>query len=111
MTSFPPELLALQAVTGVALGSVYVLLAIGLSLIFGMLNVVNFAHGGFFMLGAYLGVFLFGLTGNFWVSLIVVPVAIGALGLVVERVLVRPLYGRGIDYPLLLTFGLSYVYI
>jgi branched-chain amino acid transport system permease protein len=108
---FSYDLIALQLVTGVALGAIYVLLAIGLSLIFGLLNVVNFAHGAFFMVGAYCGVFLFGLTGNFWVSLVITPLMVGGLGLIVERFLVRPLYGRGIDYPLLLTFGLSYVMI
>jgi branched-chain amino acid transport system permease protein len=109
--SFSYDLILLQLVTGVALGAIYVLLAIGLSLIFGLLNVVNFAHGAFFMVGAYVGVFLFGLTGNFWVSLVITPLMVGGLGLLVERFLVRPLYGRGIDYPLLLTFGLSYVMI
>ncbi len=103
------NLLLLQAFTGFALGAIYVLLAVGLSLIFGLLTVVNFAHGAFFAVGAYVGVFIFGLTGNFWLALVGVPLAVGLLGLVVERVLVRPLYGRGIDYPLLLTFGLSYV--
>ncbi len=111
MSGIGLELLALQLVTGVALGAIYVLLALGLSLIFGLLNVVNFAHGAFFMVGAYVGVFLFGLTGNFWVSLVLTPLGVGAIGLAVERVLLRPLYGRGIDYPLLLTFGLSYVFI
>ena len=105
------ELFALQILTGIALGAVYALLAIGLSLIFGMLTVVNFAHGAFFMVGAFLGVYAMGLTGNFWFSLVLVPLATGALGLLCERYLVRPLYGRGIDYPLLLTFGLSYVLI
>jgi branched-chain amino acid transport system permease protein len=105
------DLLALQLVTGIALGSVYALLAIGLSLIFGMLTVVNFAHGAFFMVGAYLGVYFLGLTGSFWFSLLIVPVVVGALGVVLERFLVRPLYGRGIDYPLLLTFGFGYVLI
>lgn len=105
------DLLLLQIVTGVALGSIFVLLAIGLSLIFGMLTVVNFAHGAFFMVGAFLGVYFLGVTGNFWFSLLLVPLATGAIGLVCERFLVRPLYGRGIDYPLLLTFGLSYVLI
>lgn len=97
--------------TGIALGAVYALLAIGLSLIFGMLTVVNFAHGAFFMVGAFLGVYFLGVTENFWFSLLLVPLATGAIGLVCERFLVRPLYGRGIDYPLLLTFGLSYVLI
>ncbi len=105
------NLFLLQIVTGIALGSVFVLLAAGLSLIFGMLTVVNFAHGAFFMVGAYVGVFFLGLTGNFWFSLVLVPLVVGCIGLVVERFLVRPLYGRGIDYPLLLTFGLSYVLI
>ncbi|PIK73222.1 branched-chain amino acid ABC transporter permease [Methylobacterium frigidaeris] len=103
--------MALQVVTGVALGAIYVLVGIGLSLIFGLMNVVNFAHGAFFMMGAYVGVFLYGYTGSFWLSLVAAPLAMGLLGLAVERVLVRPLYGRGIDDPLLLTFGLSYVMI
>jgi branched-chain amino acid transport system permease protein len=105
------DLLLLQIVTGVALGAVYVLFALGLSLIFGMLTVVNFAHGAFFMVGAYFGVWLFAQTGNFWVCLVLVPLGVGGVGLVVERFLVRPLYGRGIDYPLLLTFGLSIMFV
>ena len=105
------QLVLVQLATGVALGAVYALLALGLSLIFGMLNVVNFAHGAFYMVGAFMGVYFLGLTGNFWLSLVLTPLAVGAIGLVTERFLVRPLYGRGIDYPLLLTFGLSYVLI
>ena len=101
----------MQLLTGVALGSIYDLLALGLCLIFGMLGVVNFAHGAFFMVGAFLGVYFLGLTGNFFFSLLLVPIVTGAIGLVTERFLIRPLYGRGIDYPLLLTFGLSYVLI
>ena len=108
---FPIELLALQLFTGIALGSVFVLLAVGLSLIFGLLTVVNFAHGAFYMLGAYAGVFFMGYFGNFWLTLAVVPLAVGAVGVAVERWLVRPLYGRGIDYPLMLTFGLAYVLV
>ncbi|MGU3476138.1 branched-chain amino acid ABC transporter permease [Methylobacterium sp. D48H] len=108
---FPLDLLALQLVTGIALGAIYVLVGIGLSLIFGLMNVVNFAHGAFFMVGAYVGVFLYGYTGSFWLSLVAAPLAMGLLGLAVERALVRPLYGRGIDDPLLLTFGLSYVMV
>ncbi|PHM19259.1 MAG: branched-chain amino acid ABC transporter permease [Curvibacter sp. PD_MW3] len=111
MFDISPQLFALQLMTGIALGAIYALLAIGLSLIFGMLTVVNFAHGAFFMVGAFLGVYFLGITGNFWFCLLLVPLATGAIGLVCERFLVRPLYGRGIDYPLLLTFGLSYVLI
>ena len=111
MSEITPSLLMLQLVTGIALGAVYALLAVGLSLIFGMLTVVNFAHGAFFMVGAFLGVYFLGLTGSFWLSLVIAPLVVGVIGLVSERFLVRPLYGRGIDYPLLLTFGLSYVLI
>ena len=111
MAEITPQLLMLQLLTGLALGAVYALLAIGLSLIFGMLTVVNFAHGAFFMVGAFLGVYFLTVTGSFWFSLVLTPIAVGAIGLLCERFLVRPLYGRGIDYPLLLTFGLSYVLI
>jgi branched-chain amino acid transport system permease protein len=106
-----PQLLGLQLVTGVALGAIYALLAVGLSLIFGMLTVVNFAHGAFFMVGAFLGIYFQTLTGSFALSLVITPLVVGSVGMLAERFLVRPLYGRGIDYPLLLTFGLSYVLI
>ena len=111
MAGLTLELLGMQLLTGIALGSIYALLALGLCLIFGMLGVVNFAHGAFFMVGAFLGVYFLGLTGNFLFSILLVPIVTGSIGLVTERFLIRPLYGRGIDYPLLLTFGLSYVLI
>lgn len=111
MSGLSFDLIALQLFTGLALGAIYVLFAIGLSLIFGMLTVVNFAHGAFYMVGAYVGLFLLSLGGNFWLCLVAVPLIVGTIGLVVERFLIRPLYGRGIDYPLLLTFGLSYVMV
>jgi branched-chain amino acid transport system permease protein len=111
MAGLTLNLIAIQLFTGLALGAIYVLFAIGLSLIFGMLTVVNFAHGAFYMVGAYAGLFLVSIGGNFWICLFAVPLIVGTLGLVVERFLIRPLYGRGIDYPLLLTFGLSYVMV
>src|ERR687892_618753 len=103
--------LAAQLFTGLVLGMILVLLAVGLSLIFGLMTVVNFAHGSLYMLGAYFGFFLLGFTKSFWLSLVVAPLMVAAVGLVVERVLVRPLYGRHIDDPLLLTFGLSLVIV
>ena len=103
--------LAAQIFTGLVLGMIFVLLAIGLSLIFGLMTVVNFSHGAFYMLGAYFGFFLLGLTKNFWVSLVIAPILVGIFGFVVERVLIRPLYGRSPDDPLLLTFGLSLVLV
>lgn len=108
-----PELSTLlaQVFTGLVLGMIYVLLAIGLSLIFGLMTVVNFAHGALYMLGAYFGVLLLSHTKSFWVALIVAPLMVGALGLLIERFLIRRLYGRSPDDPLLLTFGLSLILI
>ena len=111
MDGITPQLLALQVFTGLALGAIYVLLAVGLSLIFGMLTVVNFAHGAFFMLGAYVGLFAAEKTGSFWAALVIAPLAVAGVGMLCERWLIRPLYGRGIDYPLLLTFGLAYMMV
>ena len=108
-----PELSTLlaQVFTGLVLGMIYVLLAIGLSLIFGLMTVLNFAHGALFMLGAYFGVFLLTYTKSFWIALIVAPLMVGALGLLMERFLIRRLYGRSPDDPLLLTFGLSLILV
>ena len=103
--------LAAQVFTGLVLGGIFVLLAIGLSLIFGLMTVVNFSHGALYMLGAYFGYVLLTKSGSFTVALIVAPLLVGALGLLMERFLVRPLYGRSPDDPLLLTFGLSLVIV
>ncbi|HEX5866071.1 MAG TPA: branched-chain amino acid ABC transporter permease, partial [Beijerinckiaceae bacterium] len=78
------DLFLLQLFTGLALGSIFVLVALGISLIFGLLTIVNFAHGQFFMLGAYVGAFALGVTGNFWLALIAVPLSVGALGMLSE---------------------------
>jgi branched-chain amino acid transport system permease protein len=106
-----PAALAAQLFTGLVLGGILVLLAIGLSLIFGLMTVVNFAHGSLYMLGAYVGFFVLGYTKSFWAALVIAPLVVGVFGLLIERVLIRPLYGRGPDDPLLLTFGLSLVLV
>lgn len=111
LASLDLELIAMQLFSGVALGAVFVMLALGLSIIFGMLGIVNFAHGNFFMVGAYAGVFVMERTGSFWAALLVGPLMVGALGLLIERFLIRPLAGRSPDDPLLLTFGLGYVLV
>jgi branched-chain amino acid transport system permease protein len=103
--------LAAQVFTGLVLGMIFVLLAIGLSLIFGLMTVVNFSHGALYMLGAYVGFTLLRLTGSFAAALVLAPLLVGILGLLVERFLIRRLYGRGPDDPLLLTFGLSLVVV
>ena len=108
---FDLELIAMQLFSGVALGAVFVMLALGLSIIFGMLGIVNFAHGNVFMVGAYAGVFVMERTGSFWAALLFGPLMVGALGLPIERFLIRPLAGRSPDDPLLLTFGLGYVLV
>jgi len=105
------DVLAAQVFTGLVLGGIFVLLAIGLSLIFGLMTVVNFSHGALYMLGAYFGYVLLTHTGSFTVALVLAPLLVGGLGLAVERVLIRPLYGRSPDDPLLLTFGLSLVVV
>ncbi len=103
--------LAAQVFTGLVLGMIFVLLAIGLSLIFGLMTVVNFAHGSLYMLGAYFGFLLLGLTKSFWLALVIAPLMVGTLGLLIERFLIRRLYGRSPDDPLLLTFGLSLILV
>jgi branched-chain amino acid transport system permease protein len=103
--------LAAQVFTGLVLGGIFVLLAVGLSLIFGLMTVVNFSHGALYMLGAYFGVVLLTHTGSFLAALVLAPLLVGVLGLAIERFLIRPLYGRGPDDPLLLTFGLSLVIV
>jgi len=111
MLDIPLSVLAAQVFTGLVLGMIFVLLAIGLSLIFGLMTVVNFAHGSFYMLGAYFGFFLLGFTKSFWAALFLAPLMVGCLGLLIERFLIRRLYGRHPDDPLLLTFGLSLILI
>jgi branched-chain amino acid transport system permease protein len=101
----------LQFLNGLAGASSLFLVAAGLSLIFGVSRIVNFAHGSLYMLGAYFGVFVYGVTKNFWLSLIIAPLMVGTVGLLIERFLIRRLYGRSPDDPLLLTFGLSLIIV
>jgi branched-chain amino acid transport system permease protein len=102
------QLILFNVFNGLIVGAFYALMALGLSLILNLSGVINFAHGGFLALGAYIAYTLMPYTG-FWGALLVAPVLTAALGLVVERLLIRPLYGRDPLYSLLLTFGLAYV--
>jgi branched-subunit amino acid ABC-type transport system permease component len=95
---------------GLTIGSALILVASSLSLIFGILGVINFAHGSMCMLGAYVGLSLVNWTGNFWLALIISPLIVGALGLAIEGYLVKPLYGQDPVLQLLLTFGLAMVF-
>ena len=105
------RMILLQLFIGLSLGSIYVLMASGLSLIFGLMRVVNFGHGSFYMVGAYMLTFVMGLGGNLWIGLVVAPVAIGLLGMLIERCALRPLYGTAEINPLILTLGLNYVLV
>src|SRR5947209_15872403 len=96
------QLILFNVSNGLIVGVFYALMALGLSLIMNLSGVINFAHGAFLALGAYLAYSLMPYIG-FWAALIVSPILTGALGLLVERLLVRPLYGKDTLYSLLLT--------
>jgi branched-subunit amino acid ABC-type transport system permease component len=98
-----------QLLHGLVFGAALGLLALGLTVIFGLLGVMNFAHGELFMMGAYAGVAVIGLTGSFWVALLAAPVIVGIVGAVTEAATLRPLYRREPLYGLILTFGLALV--
>src|SRR3979411_2103846 len=99
------QLLLFNIFNGLIVGAFYALMALGLSLILNLSGVINFAHGGFLAIGAYIAYTLIPYIG-FWGALLVAPFLTAALGLVVERVLIRRVYGRDPLYRLLLTFGL-----
>ena len=99
-----------QLLLGLVNGSFYAMLSLGLAVIFGLLGIVNFAHGALYMLGAYaawIGMDSFGI--NYWVSLLLSPLVVGALGVVIERLLLKHLYRIDPIYGLLLTFGLALI--
>jgi branched-subunit amino acid ABC-type transport system permease component len=102
------ELLDL-AINGVILGGIYVLLALGLNIILGMIGVLNFMHGALYMIGAYLAWTLTTHGMNFLVAAVVAALGIAVLGVVMEVLLIRPLYGRIPEHALLLTFGLTLI--
>lgn len=99
-----------QLLHGLVFGAALGLLALGLTVIFGLLGVMNFAHGELYMLGAYAGIVVIGVTRSFWVALIAAPVLVGALAAVTEVATLRPLYRREPLYGLILTFGLALVF-
>jgi branched-chain amino acid transport system permease protein len=102
------QLILFNIFNGLIIGAFYALMALGLSLIVNLSGVINFAHGGFLAIGAYLAFVLMPYVG-FWGALALAPVLTAGLGLAVERVLIRRLYGRDPLYSLLLTFGLAFM--
>ena len=102
------EVLLFGAFNGLIVGFFYALMALGLSLILGLNNVINFAHGGFMTLGGYFAFTLVPFVG-FWGALLIAPLCAGLLGLLAERGVIRRLYGRDPLYSMLLTFGLALI--
>ena len=99
-----------QLLIGLINGSFYALLSLGLAVIFGLLNIINFTHGAQYMLGAFCAYFLLNRLGiGYWWSLLAVPLVVGAFGVLIERTMLKPLYKLDHLYGLLLTFGLALV--
>jgi branched-subunit amino acid ABC-type transport system permease component len=105
----PYDLILIQTVNGIVTGMILALVASGLTLIFGIMDVVNFAHGELFMLGAYIGVIVMAATGNFWLALVVSALVIAILGGAIQIVTLRPLIGRDPLNTILVTFGISLI--
>ena len=106
----PTQALFGQLLIGLINGSFYALLSLGLAVIFGMLNIINFSHGAQYMLGAFCAYFLLQLAGvGYWWSLLLAPIAVGAIGIIIERTMLARLYKLDHLYGLLLTFGLALI--
>ena len=96
---------------GLINGSFYAILSLGLAIIFGLLNIINFSHGAQYMMGAFVAWIALNKLGiNYWVALLFAPLVIGALGVVIERTMLRKLYKLDHLYGLLLTFGLALIF-
>src|SRR5947209_11614902 len=106
----PSQALFGQLLLGLINGSFYALLSLGLAVIFGMLNIINFSHGAQYMMGAFAAFLLLQYTGiGYWWALIVAPIIVGATGILVERLFLKWLYQLDHLYGLLLTFGLALI--
>src|SRR6266567_3778629 len=107
--AIPFELIIIQTINGIVTGMILALIASGLTLIFGIMDVVNFAHGELFMLGAYVGVVIISTTGSFWLALVGSALIVALLGAAMQIVALRPLIGRDPLNTILATFGISLV--
>src|SRR6202451_3078453 len=106
----PSQALFGQLLLGLINGSFYALLSLGLAVIFGMLNIINFTHGAQYMMGAFIAYMLLQYLGvNYWFALIIVPILVGATGIVIERLFLQRLQGLDHLYGLILTFGLALI--
>jgi len=109
LQTIPFDQLLIQTINGIVTGMILALVASGLTLIFGIMDVVNFAHGELFMLGAYVGVIVLAATGDFWIALVAATLIIALLGAVIYLITLRPLLGRDPLTTILATFGVSLV--
>ena len=109
LAGIPWDIIVIQTVNGIVAGMILALVASGLTLIFGIMDVVNFAHGELFMLGAYMGVLVLTATGSFWLALIVASAIVALIGAVLQVTTLRPLLGRDPLNTILATFGISLV--
>ena len=109
LAAIPYDQILIQTVNGVVTGMILALVASGLTLIFGIMDVVNFAHGELFMLGAYIGVVVLAATGSFWLALLIAALVVALLGAALQIVTLRPLLGRDPLTTILATFGISLV--
>jgi branched-chain amino acid transport system permease protein len=109
LSAIPWEIILVQTVNGIVTGMILALVASGLTLIFGIMDVVNFAHGELFMLGAYMGVVTFAATGSFWIALVSATLLVALIGAALQVATLRPLIGRDPLNTILATFGLSLV--
>src|SRR2546421_12992250 len=93
LLGIPPQALFGQLLLGLINGSFYALLSLGLAVIFGMLNIINFTHGAQYMMGAFVAFFLLQYSGlNYWFALLIAPIAAGIFGMIIERTMLRWLY-------------------
>src|SRR5256885_798407 len=106
----PAPLFFAQLLVGLINGAFYAMLSLGLAVIFGLLNIINFTHGAQYMLGAFCAFLLLNKTGlDYWWALVLTPVIVGALGMLIERLMLKHLYKLDHLYGLLLTFGLALI--
>ena len=109
LQAIPFDQLLIQTINGIVTGMILALVASGLTLIFGIMDVINFAHGELFMLGAYVGVITLAATGDFWIALLVSTLIVALLGAAIHVAVLRPLLGRHHLTTILATFGISLV--
>ena len=107
--AIPYEQILIQTLNGIVTGMILALVASGLTLIFGIMDVVNFAHGELFMLGAYMGVVVLAMTGSFWLALVFASLIVALIGAALQITTLRPLLGRDPLTTILATFGISLV--